>query len=356
MSSTSGKAEAWAMFDRIVEQAAADEGPGTNPWRFDETGQTYAPDYATLQRLLAVPLLLGSTSQSGIPALALDVWTAYELRRAGFDPDRVWPRAGPPRILPSTLAAVRKGATQRQRAVLDEILASGKTYDGETGASANILGKNYVKQVDVVISAWNTGPELMISTKRMDSSFGNNAANRVEESYGDAKNLRSRHPQAALGFVYSLSSTAFNPEHRRVANWIVDLLGKLGREDDAYDGVALIVPDLASVGGALAVDEGEEERLVAAGIELATDDGTLPLAMPSTELDRRLEQLPAIELRDDVVPSALTPEVFFATMINRVLDNCPINFHEKARTRRATPRRRPDTTVSTQADLKDAHD
>ena len=31
------------------------------------------------------------------------------------------------------------------------------------------------------------GPELMISTKRMDSSFGNNAANRVEESYGDAE-------------------------------------------------------------------------------------------------------------------------------------------------------------------------
>ena len=242
MSSPSGKAEAWAMFDRIVEQAAADEGPGTNPWRFDETGQTYAPDYATLQRLLAVPLLLGSTSQSGIPALALDVWTAYELRRAGFAPDRVWPRARPPRILPSTLSAVRKGATQRQRAVLDEILAAGKTYDGETGASANILGKNYVKQVDVVISAWNTGPELMISTKRMDSSFGNNAANRVEESYGDAKNLRSRHPQAALGFVYSLSSTAFTPEHRRVADWIVDLLGKLGREDDAYDAVALLVP------------------------------------------------------------------------------------------------------------------
>ena len=57
MSSTSGKAEAWAMFDRIVEQAAADESPGTNPWRFDETGQTYAPGYVTLRRLLAVPLL-----------------------------------------------------------------------------------------------------------------------------------------------------------------------------------------------------------------------------------------------------------------------------------------------------------
>lgn len=329
------------MFDRLVDQAAANEGLGTNPWRFDETGQNYAPDYATLQRLLAVPLLLGSTSQSGIPALALDVWTAYELRRAGFDPDRVWPRARPPRILPSTLSAVRKGATQRQRAVLDEILASGKTYDGETGASANILGKNYVKQVDVVISAWNTGPELMISTKRMDSSFGNNAANRVEESYGDAKNLRSRHPQAALGFVYSLSYTAFSPENRRVADWIVDLLGKLGREDDAYDAVALIVPDLAAPAQAdrTATDvEVDEQPLVAAGVEPGPDDPARPLALPRSELDRRLDDLPAIGLRHDVVPPALRPEAFFAAMVNRVLDNCPINFHEQARARRAAPR------------------
>ena len=340
MSSTSGKAEAWALFDRIVEQAAADEGPGVNPWRFDVAGPVFEPDYATLRRLLAVPLLLGSTSQSGIPALALDVWTAHELRRAGFDPDRVWPRARPPRILPSTLTAVRRGATNRQRAVLDEILAAGKAYDGETGASANILGKNYVKQVDVVISAWNTGPELMISTKRMDSSFGNNAANRVEESYGDAKNLRSRHPQAALGFVYSLSSNAFTAEHRRVADWIVDLLGKLGREDDAYDAVALIVPDLAGEPGPLTVageDAVDEQPLVAAGVEPAPEADALPLALSRSELDRRLDDLPSVALRHDVVPPVLTPEVFFAAMVNRILDNCPINFHEEARTRRATP-------------------
>lgn len=336
MSPTSGKAEAWALFDRIVEQAAEDsEG---NPWRFDENGQVYTPDYATLRRLLAVPLLLESASQSGVPALALDVWVAHELRRAGFDADEVWPRARPPRILPSTLVALRKGATLRQRAVLDEMLASGKTYDGETGASANILGKNYVKQVDVVISAWNTGPELMISTKRMDSSFGNNAANRVEESYGDAKNLRSRHPQAALGFVYSLSNAAFNPEHRRVADWIVDLLGKLGREEDAYDAVALIVPELVGVSGTSVPDDVEEGRLVAAGIEPAVDDGMIPLELPDTELDTRLKRLPIVGLRHEVVPPVLKPEVFFAALINRVLDNCPINFHEEARTRRATPR------------------
>jgi hypothetical protein len=191
-------------------------------------------------------------------------------------------RARPPRILPSTLAAVRKGATQRQRAVL--------------------------------------------------------AANRVEESYGDAKNLRSRHPQAALGFVYSLSSTAFDPEHRRVADWIVDLLGKLGREDDAYDAVALIVPDVATISDPSADKDADDERpLVAAGIEPSPDTEPHPLTVSRSELDRRLDRLPAIELRHDVVPPVLRPAAFFATMINRVLDNCPINFHEQARTRRAAP-------------------
>ena len=80
----------------------------------------------------------------------------------------------------------------------------------------------------------------MVSTKRMDSSFGKNAANRVEESYGDAKNLRLRHPQAALGFFYSLSALALETE-ADTAEWLIDLLIKLGREDDAYDAVALVL-------------------------------------------------------------------------------------------------------------------
>ena len=89
---------------------------------------------------------------------------------------------------------------------LRERIAKGGSRNGGA-ASGNILGKNYLKQVDVILSHWSTGPEVLISTKRMDSSFGNNAANRVEESYGDAKNLRLRHPQAACGFVYGLRST-----------------------------------------------------------------------------------------------------------------------------------------------------
>ncbi|SDN38519.1 hypothetical protein [Geodermatophilus sp. DSM 45219] len=343
MSETTLKAEAWTLFDRIVARAAGSDGRTYSiPWRADADGDepVYQPDYSVLEQLLGVPLLLGAASQSGVPALALDVWTAYELRRVGFQPDLVWPRATPPRILPSTLVALLKDATRPQREALEGMLRSGKTYGNETGASANILGKNYVKQVDVVMSAWNTGPEIMISTKRMDSSFGKNAANRVEESYGDAKNLRSRHPQAALGFLYSLRSTALMPQSADIAAWIIDLLGKLGREDDAYDAVCLVIPDWPDgLPPPPGEDEDDEDPLVSAGVQPGrTDDAEpLPLALPEDELDRRLRDLPQVGLRRDAVPTNLSPEVFFATIVNRVLDDSPINFHRLARQRRAEP-------------------
>lgn len=335
MSTKTLKAEAWALYDAIVARASSPDY--TNPWHRTRDGKLeYLPDFGILRRLLGVPLLLEATSQSGVPALALDVWTAYELRRAGFTPDLVWPRAEPPRILPSTLVALRELATVKQRKVLDEMLATGKTYKNETGASANILGKNYVKQVDVVMSAWNTGPEIMISTKRMDSSFGKNAANRVEESYGDAKNLRSRHPQAALGFVYGLRSTALSESNLATAEWIIDLLGKLGREDDAYDSVALIIPEWPEAEPPVDDQEDDENPLIAAGLEESPEgeDEQLPLELPTEVLARRLESLPEVRLRMDAVPRALSPGVFFATMVNRVLGNCPITFHREARRRR----------------------
>lgn len=129
------------------------------------------------------------------------------------------------------------------------------------------------------MSSWATGPELMISTKRMDSSFGKNAANRVEESYGDAKNLRSRHPEAALGFLYGLGANALETEPE-IARWLVDLLGKLGRESDAYDAVGLIIPHIPSAPDATSEEDpagpleaGATEALVAnPGEEDAADD------------------------------------------------------------------------------------
>ena len=89
----STKQRAWPLFDAIVKDAPFRH---LSPW---EAADVFRPDYETLTRLLGVPLLLNADTTSGVPALAFDVWVAYELRRAGLDPDAVWPREEAPRII-----------------------------------------------------------------------------------------------------------------------------------------------------------------------------------------------------------------------------------------------------------------
>jgi hypothetical protein len=68
----------------------------------------------------------------------------------------------------------------------------------------------------------------LISTKRMDSSFGKNAANRVEESYGVAKNLRLRQrwPRSASSTACARPSLSTEPDK---AEWLIDLLANSAR-------------------------------------------------------------------------------------------------------------------------------
>jgi len=356
----SAKAAAWPLFDAIVAEAPA---AGTNPWLPDGG---FVPDYATLARLLAVPLRLGAETRSGVPALAVDVWVAYELRRAGLDPDAVWPRAEPPRVVDRDVLAFIRSVPRGMR---EELLARLRGGSGGIGtASANIAGKNYLKQVDVIVSSWQTGPELLISTKRMDSSFGKNAANRVEESYGDAKNLALRHPLAALGFVYALRSTAYT-EERRQFDWIADLLVKLGREDDAYDACALIVPEWGDdaepsqpeaqgpsglqppsqiqapiartppeTPPAPSRDDEDDEWGSGGLFDLHDAEVEDVEAASAVDVAAELAALPVVTLRHDLVPAELDPARFFALMIQLMLDNSSVTQHEAARARRAAAR------------------
>lgn len=338
----STKTKAWAIFDRIVADAAP-SGLHTNPWVKDESGRIlYEPDYTTLTRLLGVPLYLKAPTTTGVPALALDVWLSYELRRSGFDHDAVWPRPTAPRILPAPIVSLLEKVTGKEREALWKRLRAKTPPAGAAASSASILGKNYLKQVDVVISNWVAGPELLVSTKRMDSSFGKNAANRVEESYGDAKNLRLRHPLAALGFVYGLRSTIFT-ESPDKAEWLIDLLQKLGREDDAYHAVALIIIEY---GAHLAVDNGDddagdgEDSLAEAGIidSVVDADAVVDVTVGATEVDEALANLPNVALRTELVPNDLQPGVFIAQMVKRIVDTTPVNLHQGARSRRRSPR------------------
>lgn len=326
----SAKQRAWPLFDAIVDRAPL---KAVNPWH---ATKGFEPDYDTLVALLGVPLHLAATTRSGVPALAVDVWVAYELRRAGLDPDAVWPRAEPPRVIAKDVlkfvAAVPKTKGKED---LQGRLRKGTGAGGVATASANIMGKNYLKQVDVIMTSWQTGPELLISTKRMDSSFGKNAANRVEESYGDAKNLALRHPLSALGFMYALRSTAYT-EERKQFDWLVDLLIKLGREEDAYDACALIVPEWDGAGPSDDPDEAEEDE--AAPIDPEDVEIEDAEAVVVEDLDADLASLPTVTLRHDLVPPELNPARFFEVMMTMVLDNSTVAHHEQARALRSNPR------------------
>lgn len=338
----SAKEKAWVLFDRIVADATPN-GIHPNPWFIDSDGAPhYGPDYDTLTRLLAVPLHLGAETRTGVPALALDVWLSYELRRAGFDADATWPRAVHPRILPMPVSNLLKTLPSKERDALTGRLTKTGAISGVTSASASILGKNYFKQVDVIMTDWATGPELLISTKRMDSSYGKNAANRVEESYGDAKNLRLRHPLAALGFVFGLRSDILQKEPD-TAEWLIDLLKKLGREDDAYHATCLVMIDyddaLASDGD---VGEDPENPLIAAGLVEDPDAADEPVDITRSDLDRELAALPSVKIRHNDMPEQLTPARFLAAMVNRVLDATPVNLHKEARNRKRSAAFLPD--------------
>ena len=332
----SKRALAWSLFDRIVTIAAPD-GVHSNPWvRASDDQLKYEPDYVTLVRLLGVPLHLQAGTQSGVPALALDVWLSYELRRAGFDSDEVWPRPVHPRILPASVVALLKKLTGTARAAVAACLQNNSSITGVTGSSARILGKNYLKQVDVIITDWATGPELLISTKRMDSSYGKNAPNRIEESYGDAKNLRLRHPLAALGFVFGLRSDILKKE-AATAEWLFDLLAKLGREDDAYHATCLV---LMQYGDESAIaDSGEKapaDGIPQPGLEI-DDPDAIAAPIDFADIDFEIARLPAVKILIDQTPEELNPGRFLSAMVLRVLTTTPVNMHKEARRRRVAP-------------------
>lgn len=327
--------EAWRLFDHIVAQAAPG-GVHSNPWVKSTDGELlYEPDYHTLEELLGVPLHLKAGTQSGVPALAIDVWLSYELRRSGFSSDQVWPRPTHPRILPSAIRALIDSLPAKPRAEIAERITSKASIPGVTSSSATILGKNYLKQVDVIMTDWATGPELLVSTKRMDSSYGKNAPNRVEESYGDAKNLRLRHPLAALGFVFGVRSDILQKEPK-TAEWLFDLLVKLGKEDDAYHATCLI---LMEYGDAAALPDAELEPppqgILEPGPEPEGQADEVPANISDVAVAGLVKSLPTVSILHKRTPPELSPGRFLAAMVSRVLGATPVNMHEEARRRRA---------------------
>lgn len=283
---------AWERFDEIASSAAT-----LSPWQGNRLDRPrFRPDVEALRRLLEVPLELGAGTQSGLPAKAVDVWVATELRRAGFGLDEVWPRASRPRVLPREVALL---VGSLPRGLRDEVLRRlvQGSLGGAVSADASVLGKAYYKQVDVVVSQWARGPELLVSTKRMDSSLSNNAFNRIEESYGDAHNLRGRYPLAAIGYLLVIRASALD-ESPAAAERLLDLVDKLGRDDAGYDATSVVVADW------------DDARSGDAG------GGR-------------------VRILEDRVPEPLRAGEFLGRIVEAVLDRTPVDAHVSVREQRA---------------------
>ena len=258
-------------------------------------------DYRLLTELLRIPVVRGDSARTGVFANALDLWIACELEKAGFREERVWPRAEEPRAAdPNLIRAIEAAEGLTDRQIACELRAGGAQ------TNANVMGAVYTKQVDVGMSNWLTGPEMLISTKTMSGSFGKNLANRFEEAYGDVKNLRERYPLCAHGFFFlAHESIVDEPATFEKA---IHMLRQLSRDGDVYDAVALLLVNwdsATSVDASLGEDKWSDETPVS--ISYKSQGG---------------------------VPKELSCEHFFQVLIDIVLANSPIDAHLEVRSMR----------------------
>jgi hypothetical protein len=290
------KPDVFASFDGILN--AADTA--TSPWM----RQRYVPELDLLRSLLSVPISTGERQESGRVAKAFDAWVAHELRRSGFAPDAVWPRTKQPRVLPEDAAsleaalaglakALQDAETGGQRIKPPALRKAIRALEGKLpGATdAYILGDFYAKQIDVTISSWRRGPDVLISTKTMFSSYRKNLKNRHEEAVGEVMSLRARHPMATMGYAYLVRNNVF--EEKGAYAILHDILQRLRRPGAGFDATMLLVADW------------DEKTAVpeVAGID-----------QPSEVLDASR---------------------FFEDMIDHVTDRSPIKEHVEVRRRRA---------------------
>jgi hypothetical protein len=271
----SPKPDVLAEIDHVLRGAT----PGVEPWCKPaggvESERVYVPDYTTLREVLAVPIEQGhaESQQSGRVAKSLDAYVAYELRRAGFDPSAVFPRAKQPRVVSPDFAETEEAIQDVLRALADHESESGsrlkpaalrssiarlaKTVPGRS--ETNVLGRFYRKQVDAVVLAdWLRGPDILVSGKTQFSSYLNNKNNRYEEAIGEAHNLRDRYPLASMGFAYLVRSNVFE---RGAFELLRDLLVRLRRPDGPFDATVLLVADWDDATKTLASIEDPAEAL-----------------------------------------------------------------------------------------------
>lgn len=284
--------------DKLVPfEPVIDFLPLTDPWTHGPgEPPAYRPDFSALEKLLAVPVRAGASSESGLFPKGIDLWLSYELRRAGFSDSETWPRGTRPRVLPRELAVLlerlpNKIPGHHGLKFRDEVAKRIADLPAITPTEAVVLGRAYDKQVDVCIARWERGPELLISTKAQLSSFGKNLPNRFEEAYGDAANLRARYPLAAVGYVFVQRATILRDEPEAFER-TVDMMRKLR-------------------------DEGDGTGYTSTGLIIADWDST--------------HDEPAVAVVEDAVPVDLALDQMLRRLIEQVLRATPVAHHVRVR-------------------------
>lgn len=297
--------DGFAQFDNLLEKADVSQ----SPWM----DGTYIPNLDLLQQMLSLPISQGEKQESGRPAKAFDAWVAHELRRAGFPADSVFPRPIQPRVLAAGLGVLETKIRDLEIALSRAEFAGQKVSPSELRrairavtshnvgrSAAYILGDFYSKQIDVGLSSWERGPDILISTKTMFSAFGKNLKNRHEEAVGEVSSLRRRHPMAAMGYCYLVREDIVREPNSYAT--LYDILYRLRRPGEAFDATLLLAANW------------DDENL-SAGVQLLDE--------------------PAAEL---------STSRFFKNIVEAVIDRSPNKVHQEVRRRRgATPFPRVDS-------------
>lgn len=191
--------------------------------------------------------------------------------------------------------------------------------------ATNVLGRFYIKQVDVVVGSWDRGPDVLISGKTMFSSFAKNTKNRYEETLGEASNLRDRYPLAAMGYAFLVSDDIFK-EAGAYAR-LQDLLMRTRKPYGPYDATMLLIATWNPT------------------------DNRLRLSDPLTYPD------PAVSQQKP--PVDLSASRFFTDLLNTTIMNTPVGIHEQVRELRngaPVPGGAPDLAADADADADQAAD
>lgn len=234
------------------------DGAGTraveSPWQ----GATFLPDLPRLEAMMSRCVTPDATwvgQTAGAIGKGLDLWIADELRRAGYEPDAVWPRADRPRVLPASSGRLLRRLPKSIRTASGERMLTApfaeKVRELAGQSTMAVQGEFFPKQVDVLVADWDRGVELMVSTKSMTGSYGNNITNRWEEFVGDLRNIRGRFPLATLGAFY-LSDIGLVGEKDNFAR-LQEMLRRLRNKTEsgaAYDATGLVLANASGAGKA----------------------------------------------------------------------------------------------------------